>query len=289
MKIGIVTDSTCELDSKILEKYNIDVVPLTIHFGEKTYKDGQELSTEEFYNKLLKSKENPNTSMPSPGLFEKTYNAMLENYDHLVSIHLSKELSGTYKSAKLAAKKFNGKITVLDSGSISSGLGMLTLLIAKMIEKGEKIDFIVETVKKAKNNLYLYFTVSDLTYLEQGGRIGKASSLIGSLFKINPIMSLNAKTGVVEPVSKKRGTARTQKAMINQINKKIKENQNCWLGFSHGKRSKELNEVKVKLLDKISDKNLKIKVFDSKVSATLGSHVGPSYMIILLTGDFLQL
>jgi DegV family protein with EDD domain len=290
MSIGIITDSTCDLNQKLIEKYNIEVIPLSVHFGEKEFKDGVDINPKSFFKKLNKNKELPHTSRPAPALFMKKYKKMLEKYDHLLSIHISAALSGTFESAKLAAREIEDqKITVIDSASISLGLGMLVILAAKLIEKDKDLNDIIKTIKSAKRNLYLYFTVKDLTYMEKGGRIGKASSFLGSIFSINPVISISTETGKVKPIAKVRGPHRAQDKIIKIIKEKIDNEKNNWLGFAHGDRKADLTETKNKLIKEVKkDKNLNLKIFNSRISATLGCHVGPTvYAVIVLSGDFL--
>jgi len=290
MSIGIITDSTCDLNQKLIEKYNIEVIPLSVHFGEKEFKDGVDINPKSFFKKLNKNKELPHTSRPAPALFMKKYKKMLEKYDHLLSIHISAALSGTFESAKLAAREIEDqKITVIDSASISLGLGMLVILAAKLIEKDKDLNDIIKTIKSAKRNLYLYFTVKDLTYMEKGGRIGKASSFLGSIFSINPVISISTETGKVKPITKVRGPHRAQDKIIKIIKEKIDNEKNNWLGFAHGDRKADLTETKNKLIKEVKkDKNLNLKIFNSRISATLGCHVGPTvYAVIVLSGDFL--
>jgi DegV family protein with EDD domain len=290
MSIGIITDSTCDLNQKLIEKYNIEVIPLSVHFGEKEFKDGVDINPKSFFKKLNKNKELPHTSRPAPALFMKKYKKMLEKYDHLLSIHISTALSGTFESAKLAAREIEDqKITVIDSASISLGLGMLVILAAKLIEKDKDLNDIIKTIKSAKRNLYLYFTVKDLTYMEKGGRIGKASSFLGSIFSINPVISISTETGKVKPIAKVRGPHRAQDKIIKIIKEKIDNEKNNWLGFAHGDRKADLTETKNKLIEEVKkDKNLNLKIFNSRISATLGCHVGPTvYAVIVLSGDFL--
>ena len=232
MSIGIITDSTCDLNQELIEKYNIEVIPLSVHFGEKEFQDGVDINPKSFFEKLDKNKELPHTSRPAPALFIKKYKKMLEKYDQLLSIHVSAALSGTFESAKLAAREIEDKnISVIDTSSISLGLGMLVILAAKLIEKGKDLDDIIKTIKNAKKNLYLYFTVKDLTYMEKGGRIGKASSFLGSIFSINPVISISTETGKVKPIAKVRGKHRAQDKIIETVAEKIGNEKNVWLGF----------------------------------------------------------
>jgi DegV family protein with EDD domain len=290
MSIGLLTDSTCDLTQELIDKYDIEIIPLSVHFGDEEFQDGVDINPDSFFKKLAKNKELPHTSRPAPALFMKKYKKMLEKHDQLLSIHVSAALSGTFESAKLAAREIeNKKITVVDSSSISLGLGMLVILAAKLIKKNKKFANVVKNIQKAKRNLYLYFTVKDLTYMQKGGRIGKASSFLGSIFSINPVISISTETGKVKPIAKVRGQHRAQDKIIEIIKEKIDNEKNNWLGFAHGDRENDLTDTKNKLIEQIKkDKILNLKTFNSRISATLGCHVGPTvYAVIVLSGDFL--
>ncbi|SFL70874.1 DegV family protein [Halanaerobium salsuginis] len=289
MSIGIVTDSTCDLDTELISKYQIEVVPLSVHFGEEIYQDGIDINADSFFSLLKNSTKLPHTSRPAPNLFIQKYKNLLKKHEQIISIHVAKALSGTFESAKLAAAEFPvGKITVVDSATISLGLGMLVNLAAELSFQNKSAPEIVALLKKARQNLFLYFTVKDLTYMEKGGRIGKASSFLGSIFKINPVISINSENGKVEPVAKARGERRAMDKIIKLVLNKIENEQNIWLGFAHGRRENDLNKTKNKLLSKIKQ-NKEIKLFNSRISPTLGCHVGPTvYAVLGLSGDFLS-
>jgi len=290
MSIGILTDSTCDLNQEIIEKYGIEVIPLSVHFGEDEFQDGVDIKPDSFFEKLKHRQELPHTARPAPALFIEKYQEMLKKYDQLLSIHVSAALSGTFESAKLAAREVDDKVTVIDSATISLGLGMLTVLAAKLAEKDVKIDEIIETLKQAKNKLHLYFTVKDLTYMEKGGRIGKASSFLGSIFSINPVISISTETGKVKPIAKVRGQHRAQDKIIELVREKVENDKNVWLGFAHGNREEELEDTKIKLIKELkAEKDINLNIYDSRISATLGCHVGPTvYAVIVLSGDFLE-
>lgn len=214
MKIGLVTDSTCDLNKEIVDKYNIKIVPLTVHFGTKEFVDGIDINPDKFFKMIETNNNMPKTSKPSKYDFENTYNQLLKEYDHILSIHVSKGLSGTYDSAALAANDISkDKITVIDSASISLGLGFLVLLAAKLIENNYPLNEIINRIDKAKHNVKYIFTVEDLTYMKEGGRIGKARAFLGTIFNINPIIEISTKTGKVNPLDKVRGNERTLKTM----------------------------------------------------------------------------
>ncbi|MFW5993717.1 MAG: DegV family protein [Halanaerobiaceae bacterium] len=278
MGIGILTDSTADLPDNLYKKYDIEVIPLTVTFGNDTFVDGQEINSEEFFQKINQYNEQPTTSMPSVGNFIEKYKKLNEKYDQIISIHLSENLSGTLNSARLAAKEFSEiEIFPVDSKSISLGLGFQVLYAARLIEAGKNIPEIKEKLAQARKNLLLYFTVNDLAYMKEGGRIGKAQAFLGSILNINPIISISTETGEVEPLDKTRGKTRTFRKMIEIAEERLSKTETAWIGFAHGNRKNDMLKFKNKLLDKINTNyNINPEIFETRISPTLGSHVGPS-------------
>lgn len=294
MKIGILTDSTADLTQEIINKYNINVVPLSVQFENKTYRDGIELSNEQFFNKIKKTDKLPKTSQPSTASLINKFKEMSKKYDAIISLHLSAGLSGTFEAVKNISHQLTDiDIYPLDSASISLGLGFQTLLAAKLSRKYDSIDKIIEIIEKAKQNLFVYFTISDFTYMEKGGRIGKAKAFLGNILNINPIISLSTSTGQVQPLYKTRGKKRTINKMVNIAMEKLKGKNYAWIGFVHGDRKKDMIEFKNLLLDRVKEKlnnKLKTKIFQKGINSTLACHVGPSvYAGVIISGDFLNI
>lgn len=183
MAVKIVTDSTADLPEKIVSKYGIGVVPLNVHFGEEVYKDGVDIWGEEFYNKLCNEPTLPNTSQPAPGEFLKVYQQIAKPGDTIISIHISRLMSGTADSAKLAAEMMGAdyRIEVVDSEHVTMSLGVLVLQAAKAAQNGESADAIMAKLTKWKKEISIFFTIKSLDYLHRTGRIGKASVFMGSL------------------------------------------------------------------------------------------------------------
>ena len=218
MNIGLITDSTCDLSSEIIDKFNIEIVPLNLHLNDKTYHDGIDIASEEFFEKL----ENvnsfnkfPTTSQPAMGIFIEKYKKMTHKYDSLISIHLANALSGTYEAASLASNQIEDtEIEVIDSKSTSLGLGFQVLLAAKIIENGNNVEKIKQTLKQAQKNLNVFFTVYDLDFLKKGGRISRTKAFLGSILNLNPILKLDNETGEIYPYDKVRGSSRTIKKIV---------------------------------------------------------------------------
>ncbi len=291
MNIGILTDSTCDLDSKLLNKYNIYTIPLNINFSGNIYKDGIDITSFDFYDKMIETEEIPGTSQPSAGLFIEKYKEMASKYDIILSIHISGKLSGTIESARLASSQLNDiKIHVLDSHSATLGLGFLVILAAQLIKKDYNIKEIINLLEKARENIDIYFSVNDLKYLEKGGRIGKAQALLGSVLNFNPILQLNGCEGEVLPYKKVRGNKKTRKEMLSVCEKIIASEKDIRIGFLKGKRDnkaeKFCRELEI-LLKSYTD--VKINKEHGFISPVLASHTGPYvYGFVILKGEFLD-
>lgn len=205
MAVKIVTDSTADIPDKLIKEYGIGVVPLNIHFGEEVLKDGVDIWSEEFYHRLQNDAVLPTTSQPAPGEFLKVYEAIAEPGDIIISIHISGEMSGTARTAKIAADMLEDKyqIIVIDSRFVCMALGMLVLRAAKLAKNGASPETIVAEVERLSKELSVYFTVNSLEYLSRNGRIGKATSFLGGLLNIKPLLGIEE--GMIVPTERIRG------------------------------------------------------------------------------------
>lgn len=205
-KIRIVTDSTADLTPQLVERYQIEVVPLDVFVNGKAYKDKIDITNDEFYKILRSAKELPATSQPSPAVFAETYRKLAaEGAEHIISIRISCDLSGTYQSSVLAAGIVQDEVTVhnFDSRSATMGLGLVVLSVARMVEEGKELEEVLSALETVIKKLDLYFLLDSLDNLHKGGRIGKASHLFGTLLNIKPVLNLS--NGVISAYEKVRG------------------------------------------------------------------------------------
>lgn len=212
--IHIVTDTTAGLPQSIVDEYRIPVVPQYVHFGEEAFKDMYEISVDEFYRKQAAAADLPKTSAPSPADFFPVFDAILaeDPQPTILCIHPSPEVSGTLRAARPAAAEYpDADIRIVDTRSVSVGLGMMVLEAATMREAGASADAIIQRLQAMRSATHVYFIVDTLEYLAKGGRIGRASHLMGTLLDIKPILTLE--DGAVASHSK----ARTRKRSITQM------------------------------------------------------------------------
>jgi DegV family protein with EDD domain len=273
MTIRIVTDSASDIPRELAQKLGISTVPLTVAFGKDVYREGIDLSAEEFYSKLTQSKTLPKTSQPSIGNFIDVYKALAQKGDEIISIHLSNKLSGTYNAA-LQAKEAVGKdchVEVVDSEMVSMGTGLIVIAAAKGIRDGISFKQAMDIVQQSVPRTRLIAFLQTLEYLEKGGRLGKGKALLGSVLHVKPIITV--REGEVQPF----GMARTTKGAIQRLYDfaktllKIRE-----LSIIYTTVSKEL-EILAKLLDTLFPLG---RIHIAQAGSTLGTHTGPGTLAI---------
>lgn len=278
MAIKIVTDSTADIPEKIAAEYGIEIVPLNVHFGEEVFKDGVDIWSEEFYNKLRNEPILPNTSQPSPGDFLKAYQKIAKPGDTIISIHISREMSGTADSAQLAAEMMGPdyRIQIVDSRQVTLSLGVLVIAAAKAVKNGVSAETVMANLTKWKSEVRIFFTLKSLEHLHRTGRIGKASILMGGLLNIKPILSIEE--GLIVPLEKVRGNF--QKVAEILVNKVIKRygNQRLNVGIIHTELQEDLS-----VLEKLAKQKLNIEeMVVNLAGAIVGTHVGPNAIGIIV-------
>jgi DegV family protein with EDD domain len=200
--IAIVTDSTSDLPAEVVRDLGITVVPAQIQFGDKVYRDGVDLSADEFYHKLQTSSFLPKTSPASPGTFGEVYNQVAQEADGIVSIHVSAKMSTTYDVARLGSVDLKCPICLIDSETASMACGLLVILAARAAREGASLPEIEALVRAAVPRTVTYGVFSTLEYLYKGGRIGRAQAFLGSVLKLNPILAIRA--GEILPIARVR-------------------------------------------------------------------------------------
>jgi DegV family protein with EDD domain len=216
-KVGIVTDSTCDLSPAELSALDVAMVPLTVHFGDEHVRDWLDLTPTEFYPKLAAFPGLPTTSQPSPADFTEAYTALAASgAEEIVSIHLSAALSGTYESAMLAAKTSPVPVRVVDGKRASQGTALIVKAAVEAREAGADATAIEARAHEVAAKTRLYFLLDTLDNLVKGGRAGKAAGLAASLLNIKPVLRVND-DGIIEPFKKVRGRQQAIAALAEHI------------------------------------------------------------------------
>jgi DegV family protein with EDD domain len=202
MGVRIVADSACDLPPGVAEDLGITVVPVHIHFGDEVYRDGVDLTTDRFYERLRTNSTLPKTSAPSPGVFAEVYRRLAEEADGIASIHVSDNLSATLDAARNGREDVRCPVALIDSETASTACGLLVIMAAKAARDGASLPEIESLVRDAVPRTITYGVFSTLEYLYRGGRIGRAQAFLGSILKLSPILAISR--GEVVPVARVR-------------------------------------------------------------------------------------
>lgn len=280
--IKVVTDSSAQLTTEEIEKYDITVVPLTITIDGETYTDGVDITRSEFVEKMLHSEELPKTSQPAIGVFEKTFDKLTQNKeDQVIGIFLSHNLSGTIEAARQAVNILGKEkqVTLIDSQMTDRGEGFQVLAAAKDSQTGKSMDEIVAHVNNIIENQTLEMMVVDLKNIIKGGRLGKLSGKIATLLNIRIVLQMPGGNLIVAKKGRgKKFSKRFDERVLNDIaNQKDKIKA---VGISYVNTPKEMEA----LADKIRAVNPKIDVLVQQTSPIIATHAGEgAYAIIYYT------
>lgn len=270
MGIRIMTDSMCDVPEVYINKYNIKVMPLTVHFGEESFRDGVDITMEEFHKRLEKAGALPTTSQVPPLEFLNAYREMVSAGDTVISIHGSSVMSGTYNSALLAKEQLGeAGIHIVDTMAITLGAGMLVIKAAKMAEAGFGPEAIVNELEESKKRLKSFFVLDTLKYLHKGGRISLSASVMGSILNIKPILTV--KEGRMELLHKERGI----KKALNYVFGTIRDS-----GWSLDGKAVAINHITdpehLEVLENMILKTYKVKeIIRGEVGSVVATHGGP--------------
>jgi DegV family protein with EDD domain len=270
-KVAIVTDSTSDIPKEMLDKFNITVVPLKVIFGEESFlDDGKEITLDEFYQKIRTSEKLPTTTQPTPKDFINIYTELLKENESIISIHISKKMSGTINSAETARKEIPEKdINIIDPGYVSFPLGFIVLKAARLAAEDKSKEDILRSINDLKTKINVLFVPSTLEYLKKGGRIGKAKGLIASLLEIKPILTLH--DGEVSQFKTTRRWNQAKNEIINSMKAMIKNPQNLIVSVGDSDAKDEGEEMYMRIKETFNPKE--ISRFD--IGVIVGTHLGP--------------
>jgi DegV family protein with EDD domain len=278
MTVKIVTDTVADLPSGVIKELGITVIPILVRFGEQVYRDGIDLTSDQFYEKLKESKALPVTSVPSPGTFAEAYDRLAEETNEILAITVSSKLSGTYEVAlqSIGLMKRKCRVEVIDSKWATMAQGFIVMEAAKAARAKASLDEVVEITRKTIPRVDFLSTFDTLEYLRRGGRIGKAQAFLGSVLKVNPLITL--RDGVVQPAGRLRSRA-----------KAIERLYEFAMGYSH------IDEMAVEdtacpdeaeaLVERLSEKFPKERIYCSKMTPAIGTHTGPGLLLVAVFGD----
>jgi DegV family protein with EDD domain len=217
--VFVVTDSSCDLEQDDIDQFKIEIVPLTIRFGSEEFTDRRDLSVEDFYQRMANTEDLPQTACPPPGAFEEAFRRAIDaGAEAVLCLTISSELSTTFQSALTAAAAFERPIVihVVDSRTVSSGLGTLVIEAAKVAAGGADIDTVLGRVSDLITRTHVIAALNTLENLKKGGRIGGATAMVGSLLSIKPVIDLTG--GIVHEAGKARTRKRALQMLCDHMN-----------------------------------------------------------------------
>jgi len=278
MPVKVVTDSVADLPSQVVEELGITVIPLNVRFGEKVYRDGIDLTTEQFYQELTSSKVMPVTSVPSPLTFTTAYDKLAEETDEILAIMLSSKLSATHEVAvqSIGLMKRSCRVEVIDSGWAVMAQGFLVMAAARAALAGAKLDELIEIVRANIPRVDMRAAFDTLEYLRMGGRIGAAQALLGAALRIHPIITI--RNGLVEPAGRARSRARAIEhlyqfvAGYNRIEEMAVEEAAC-------------PEDADLLVERLGNLFPRERIYRTKTTPVIGTHTGPGLLLVAVMGD----
>ena len=269
MKIALVTDSTAYLTKEMIEKNNIFVTPLNVVFDEESYREGEDITTSEFYEKVKSEKKLPTTSQPSIGELINLYESLSKDYDAIISIHISQKLSGTFDASQSAGQMVeNVKVFSIDSAISTLPQGFLVLEAAEMIKEGKDVVEIVERIEELSHHTRAYFMVDDLSHLQRGGRLSGAQALVGSLLNIKPV--LHIEDGRIEQYEKIRTKKKALRKMISLLEADISTKNVLKVVFIHGNDEETALTMQKEFLVNYPEVDTYISYF----GPVIGTHLG---------------
>lgn len=270
--IKISVDSASDIDKTEADALGVALIPMTVRFGDTEYYDGVDLSRREFFEKLIESDELPHTSQINECRFEEHYAALTENGDDVISIVISSKLSGTYECACRAARKFDGKVRVVDSLNASAGERLLCLYALRLITEDKmSADDIVAELEKQKTKIRFLALLGTLEYLKKGGRISAAVALAGELFSIKPVISID--DGEVKLIGKAMGSKRGRNLLTQFIDKYGVDFDMPHVLVYSGLSDELLTKYVEDSVRLWKDKTDSLPKY--VIGSTIGSHIGP--------------
>lgn len=277
--IGLVTDSTCDIPVDLLQKYQIQVVPLTVHFGEEFFLDRITMQPEQFFRKLQSSPVYPSTAQPAYSEFINRYNYLATHYKSIISAHISSGMSGTWQNSANAARKASEesgkKITVIDTKRITSSLGLIVLRAAEMIDSGAGHNEVVEGIEKWSQNTRILVTSRTMKYMVKSGRVSYSKGLLGKLLGIKPIVEVKSH-GKTEVFGKPFSEKSSMKLVMQEMTRFIGNNKVWGYAISHAD-NQEAADWYSQQLEQITGKK---PVFVQQASPVLVTNTGPGVVAV---------
>ena len=268
--IKIVTDSASGITQEVGRQHGITVVPLYVHFGTETFRDGVDIRPSDFFSRLKSSPQLPTTSQPSAGDFLEVYKSLTADGSEVVSVHLSNKLSGTVVSACTARDMLPGaRIHVVDTQFIAAAQELMVMEAVRMAAAGQDAEAILARLNKLIAGFHFYLTLETLEYLEKGGRIGKAAALLGTALQMKPIVEI--RDGAVEAAGRVRSKSKAVAQMLELVKQGTSGRSRVYLGVMHAAALEEARAVETDLVSKLKP----VEMTMAEIGPVVAVHTGP--------------
>jgi DegV family protein with EDD domain len=269
--IKIVTDSTAYLPEEIIRRHDIRVLPLYVHFGHEAFRDGVDLTHEQFYARLKEAAELPTTSQPSAGDFHSVFEELAAAGHEIITLTISSKLSGTWDSAMTAKDMLpDASIHIVDTLTTSLGQQLIVEAAAEAVAAGATAQEVVDQAEALKQKVFYMFMVDTLEYLAKGGRIGNARAFLGTLLSVKPILSLQ--DGVIEPLEQVRSRRKAHARMIELVAERLGDDApRATIGVANGLAAAEAALLTKKLVERLGCGEPAC----ADIGSALGVHTGP--------------
>ena len=278
MAVKIVTDTLSDITGDLTKELGVTVVPLYVRFGETIFRDRVEISTDEFYRRLINEGAFPSTTQPTPNDFMEVYQKLSKETDEILVITVSGKLSGTHQSAMQAKAllKSECRIEVVDSLSVAMCEGLVVIDAVRAAKDGAKLDEVAALARKAVGRSHLIAYFDTLKYLARGGRIGKAQGLLGSMLSVKPLLTI--REGEMAPLTRVRSLS----AALDYIYNAVAAMRNIKLLAVEHSTSLENAD---KMVEKLSSIYPREKMYRSVISPVIGTYAGPDAMAVSVLED----
>ena len=279
-KVAIITDSSAYLPEQITDELGIHVVPLTLHWGEETFRDGEDIRAEEFYARLVESDTIPTTSQTTVGEFERLFKSLLDQDYAVLAILLSSGISGTVESALQAQMAFpEAPLAVMDSQLVSMALGFMVLAVARAAKAGASLEECQVLAEEIYPKIGVYFTVDTLKYLNKGGRINTAKRVMGAALNIKPIMEI--REGKIELVESVRSRKKALARMLDLVERDISGHDSVRISTFHAAAEADSETLLAEAVARFNP----VETITTHVSPVVGAHTGPGTVSIAYLKD----
>jgi DegV family protein with EDD domain len=278
-RVAIITDSTCDLPRELVERHEIIVVPLYVLWGEDQLLDGQEIDSETFYARLLQDPVHPTTSQPTPADFVRAIEQA--GAEEVLVITVSKALSGTWGSAHQASTMVDVPVRVVNSFSLSMGLGWQVLAAARVRAEGGAIEAMIAKAQSVRERTSLLLTVNTLEYLHRGGRIGGAAKLLGSLVQLKPLLGISHTTGSLEAVERIRTRKKALDRLVEETLGRVDLRKPVRVAVAHAAAEEDAKRLQQAIEKRCEPAEMVL----SEITPVLGVHGGPGLVGICAHND----